>query len=181
MQQTQTASEPRKPYTGLITMHGLGELVVPSDYDHDKCLSALRQNLRGPFFSFDPDISDEHFSRTTVRLAPGQRIRVEALRQLNPGETRAENRLDFLKKEGALLTGPQGAALVIGQMRGKLGQGYRFAFFDDHRALWKRSRWGNNPMLPWVEVRNDGLISLCLTEFDRPMDMKDAVIAMFWA
>lgn len=120
----------------------LGIITVPDDYVYDIRLDSFGKKNREKFYYYNENITDKNFSKATVQLTPGRKLRVKIFKQVVPGTTTSEERMAFLKSQNAVLTGAQGASLVFEQKRDELPRGYWYASFDERDALWKDAGGG---------------------------------------
>ena len=76
------------------------------------------------------EIADKNFKTRSIALKPGQEYEVSVFKQVYPGYTTYDERLDFVKneQEGTVLVGVQGIALIFELAPGKLQEGYYQSF-----------------------------------------------------
>ena len=152
--------EPTEKFTLLAD---LGTITVPKNYVHGKQLGSLN---RKEFYYFDNDITDKNFSNPSHILKPSEKLWVRAFKQVVPGSTTSEERMDFLSKMNAIHTGAQGASLVYQQKKDLLPKGYWYCSFDEKDRLWKDA--GGNHRVPDVNAYTDGDFKFCLGYFEKP-------------
>ena len=88
------------------------EIIVPKNYNHDTRLDTFATNNYKNFASFSPQISDANFSNVKTKLKPGQ-VMIVKLFSITEGFITPEDCRNFLRKQNAVLTGPQGTSLVF--------------------------------------------------------------------
>ena len=132
----------------------LGTIVVPADYDHATLLASFREQNEKPFYCYDEAITDQHFAKPSRVLKPGDRLQVQAYKQVGSGETSSEQRLAFLDSQHAVYTGAQGATLVWAQKSSQLPKGFWYCSFDRKERLWKDA--GGIHRVPFVYAYSGG-------------------------
>ena len=164
-------AEPTEKFGLLVD---LGILTVPDNYVQGKQLGSMN---RKDFIYFDSDITDKNFSNPTRVLKPGDKFHVLAYKQIVPGETTSEERMEFLAKQKAVLTGAQGASLVYQQKRNLLPKGFWYCSFDEKKRLWKDA--GGGRRVPYVRAFSDGDFEFNLGYFERPWNAHNGVLLCF--
>ncbi len=154
----------------------LGEIVVPDNFDHGKCLEVFSKENRKKFYYFNDAITDANFPSPSRVLKPGDKLWVRAFKQVVPGETTSEERMKFLATKNAIHTGAQGASLVYQQKRSQLPKGYWYCSFDEKDRLWKDP--GGYHRVPFVSAYSGGVFSFSLGGFGGPWG-DDRVILCF--
>lgn len=114
----------------------LGVVTVPEDYDHATALATFGKQNGKKLAYYNPAITDQNFSDPTRILKPGDKLRVCAFKQTVNGTTTSEERMNFLRRQGAIFVGAQGASLVFDQKRDQLPKGLWYASFDEKDRLW---------------------------------------------
>jgi len=130
------------------------EIIVPDNYDHTTQLASFANENRGKFYGYDNAITDENFGNATTKLAPGRKFAVKIFRQAIPRSTTSEERMAFLRSQGVVFTGAQGASLVFTQKRDELPKGFGYSSFDEKEALWTDS--AGNHRVPCLYHSSDG-------------------------
>jgi len=130
------------------------EITVPTDYVHGTRLSSFKKQHAEKFYYYNDDITDKNFSKATTKLTPGQKFAVKIFRQIVSGRTTSEERMEFLRSQGAIFTGAQGASLVFEQKRDELPKDFAYVSFDEKEALWKDS--DGHRRVPYLCRHSDG-------------------------
>lgn len=153
----------------------LGIIVVPEDYDHATCLAKFREANRKKFAYYNADITDANFGKATTKLVSGRKLRIRAWKQIVPDTTTSEERLAFLAKQGSILLGAQGAALVFGEKRDQLPKGLWYASFDEKDALWLDA--GGDLRVPEVNANSNGNFNFNLGNFENVWNDNNAFLS----
>lgn len=142
----------------------LGVIVVPDDYDHATRLAMFKERYYDEFCNYSDAITDENFGNPSRILKAGDRLRVRAFRQV-VDSTSPEDRLAFLATRDAVLTGAQGASLVLEQKRDELPRGKWCTSMDeeDHLPFVE-----GHHRVPDVGVGSDGDPQFQLVEYEYP-------------
>jgi len=143
-----SGSKPTEKFELLVD---LGIITVPDNYVHEKQLGLMN---RKKFYFFNSDITDKNFPKPTRIMKPGDKFHVLVYKQVVSGNTTSEERMEFLKKQNAILTGAQGSSLVYEQKHDQLPKGYWYCSFDEKDRLWKDSVGDHR--VPYVDVYTDG-------------------------
>ncbi len=146
----------------FVLLADLGEIVVPSDYDHATWLQVFRERNYEQFCYYSDAITDTNFSNPTRVLKPGDRLSLRVFRQAG-GITTSEERLAFLATQNAVLVGAQGAALAWERKRAELPTGYSHASMDAKERLFEDA--DGNHRLPAVLSDSDGDFDFRLGRF----------------
>lgn len=143
----------------------LGIVTVPNTYCHKNAIAVFRQRYQ-KIILINDNISDEHFANPTRILKPGDRFRVRVFRQICRKCTTSNERMDFLRNEGAVFLGFQGLAVVAEQMRSKLPRGKIYTSFDEKERLWQDPGGAHNvPQLTvYAGSRDDYSLALMFFE-----------------
>jgi hypothetical protein len=149
----------------------LGIITVPENYVHGEQLDSMN---RDEFYSFNEAITDKNFSNPSRILKPGDKLWVRAFKQVVPGNTTSEDRMDFLSKMNAIHTGAQGASLVCQQKRNLLPKGYWYCSFDEKDHLWKDSDGSHR--VPFVAAHSDGAFKFGLGYFEYAWDGRNMIL-----
>jgi hypothetical protein len=134
----------------------LGIITVPEYYQHGTFLKIFTQRYRQKFKWFNQDFLDENYPNPSHVLTPGERLWVRIYRQV-AAETTSEERLTFLRRRQALLTGAQGLAVLYDHIvsnGGSLPEGYRHFSYDVESRLFRGSQ--GHPRLPSMDEATDG-------------------------
>lgn len=143
----------------------LGYITVPDDYNHTTCLAVFKKKNREKFYDYNNSITDANFLNPTRILRPGDKLRLRAFKQVVPGTTTSEERMDFLhKQKGNVFVGAQGAAHAFEQKREQLPKGYWYAAFDEKDALWEDAVGYHR--VPSVRASSDGFFEFDLGVFE---------------
>ena len=129
-----------------------------------KLLKSFRKQNKKQFYSYNEDITDEHFATPSRVLKPGDRLQVQAYKQVGSGETSSEQRLAFLDSQHAVYTGAQGATLVWAQKSSQLPKGLWYLSMDQKECLWKDA--GGYRRVPHVDADSDGAFIFELGGFE---------------
>ncbi len=137
-----SSSEESVPSVPVVEKFGLlkdlGTIIVPNEYVHATRLRQYRQTFNTRQYQIDPNITDHHFSSPTVELIPGRRLHIIVFQQISFSTTTFKERLAFLQRRNALLTGAQGAALVLTERSERLPKEiWKITSFDCRQALWR--------------------------------------------
>lgn len=126
-------------FTKFALLVDLGIITVPEDYDHETQLAKFKERYQGDdfktFLVYSEEITDANFSNPTRTLHPGERLRVQAFKQIVSGATTYEERMEFLATQKAVYVGAQGASLVFTQKHSQLWKGV-----DSYASLDKKDR-----------------------------------------
>ena len=95
-------------------------VVVPQNYHHATRMATFKKEYQGrEFFFYSKNITDKNYSKTTIKLVPGQKFLVKVFRIEDwvKGEKllTSDDCLVFLRSQKAVLVGPQGASLAYEQ------------------------------------------------------------------
>lgn len=131
-----TTERPAASQTSFALHVDLGIVTVPDDYDHGTWLEKFRTQHSGDFEFFDTDIRDEHFPQPSYKLSPGSMFRACVFEQVVSRPTGIYERMDYLRAQGVVFTGAQGAALVWKQKRNLLPRRQSFLSLDTPDRLW---------------------------------------------
>ncbi len=153
----------------------LGEIVVPEGYGHTTALTTFHMQHRGAFYGYNEDITDKNFPNPSRILQPGDRLGVQAFRQV-VSSTTSEERLAFLATQDAVLTGAQGASLVWKQKRDLLPKG-RWYLSMDHRD--RLPFVVGYRRVPLVYAGSVGGFDFGLGHFGNPWN-RDKILLCFW-
>lgn len=149
----------------------LGVVTVPEEHR----LTSFRRKNRSLFWHCDPAITDDNFRSPTCILKPGDRLQVQAFKQVGLVATTVEERLEFCRRQqGNVFVGAQGIPLVFEQKCDRLPKGFWYAFLDTRERLWKDT--GGCHGVPNLVVLRRGIFDLDLTCFERGLDEGDAFI-----
>lgn len=147
----------------FVPLVDLGVVTVPED----PRLATFNRENRRRFFHYEEAITDVNFSNPTRILKPGDKLEVRAFRQVAPGTTTTEERLEFCQRQkGNVFVGAQGATLVFEQKRNQLPRGLWYGFFDRRERLWKDARGCCG--VPNLVVLRSGDFDFDLECFERP-------------
>lgn len=130
--------KPTAPVEKFEVLVDLGVITVPDDY------------------MINPVFCGMNFSNPSRVLKPGDKLRVEACRQIVPGTTTSKERMAYLERceGGNVYLGAQGIELVIEQKIGQLPRDYWYGSFDREENLPEDS--GGRRRVPFVSVHSDG-------------------------
>ncbi len=146
----------------------LGTIRVPNNYMHATHLSTFKAKHQSgevkSFYSYNGDITDEHFPKPTRILKPGDKLHVRAWKQIVEGTTTTKERMDFLAQRKSIYTGAQGASIVFEQKRDQPPKGYWYASFDKKERLWKDAC--GDHWVPRVDAGSDGGFDFGLGDFE---------------
>jgi len=118
-------------------------------------------------------ITDANFSNQSRILKPGDELGVRVFRQVVPGKTTAEERLEFCRRlEGNVFVGAQGVLPIFQQKRDKLPKGLRYNSFDNKECLWKDSSGCYG--MPSLVALSRGGFNFDISCFENPLDDRDA-------
>ncbi|MFH1473224.1 MAG: hypothetical protein ABIF06_02330 [bacterium] len=152
--------EPEK----FVLLADLGIITVPEDYEHETRLADFRRAHGKKFYSFNDALTDTNFSNPSRVLKPGDRLAVTAYKQIMSGTTTSEERMTFLRSQGSVFTGAQGASLVFEQKRDRLPKGYWYASFDEPERFWVDADGYHR--VPRVDAHSDGAFHFHLGFFE---------------
>ena len=111
------------------------QFTVPEGYNHSTQLASFSKENRKKFYSYNDNITDENFAKTTNKLVPGKTYEAKIF-----GITKwvtSEDCLAFLKTQNAILVGAQGISVVWQQAKENLPKGKYTLSFDEKNALWR--------------------------------------------
>ena len=111
------------------------QFTVPEGYNHSTQLASFSKENRKKFYSYNDNITDENFAKTTNKLVPGKTYEAKIF-----GITKwvtSEDCLAFLKTQNAILVGAQGISVVWQQAKENLPKGKYTLSFDEKNALWQ--------------------------------------------
>ncbi|MEK7639263.1 MAG: hypothetical protein AAB388_03840 [Patescibacteria group bacterium] len=163
-----TSADGSKKFALLVD---LGTIVVPENYEHETALARFATANRGKCYYFNNLLTDANFNHPSRVLKPGDRLQVRAFHQIVSGTTTSEERLAFLRTQGAVFTGAQGAALVFEQKRNQLPKGKWYASFDEMECL---PSLENYHRVPDVYASTDGDFSVDLGYFEEVWHQRHA-------
>ena len=153
----------------FVPLVDLGKITVPTG--HRLVVFGKRSYKR--FWHYDKALTDQNFPNPTRILKPGDRLWVRAFRQVVPGTTTSEERIDFCRRqEGNVFVGAQGASLVFDQKRDLLPKGLWYGSFDQREHLWKDTSGCYG--VPNLVALRGGSFDFDLRCFERPRDDGDA-------
>jgi|GEM_PF-1297389 len=152
----------------------LGEITVPDNFKHSKCLEVFRKENRKKFYYFNDAITDKNFPNPSRILKPGDKLWVRAFKQVTPGETTSEERMKFLATQNAIHTGAQGASLVFEQKHGQLPKGFWYCSFDEKDRLWEDA--DGDHRVPYVSAYSVGAFQFVLGIFEYPWNDVNCVL-----
>ena len=145
----------------------LGILVVPADYDHATALLSFRNRNREKLSDYNKGITDKHFPNPSRILKPGDRLWVQAWRQVSAVSTSSEQLMKFLDSINSQYTGVQGLALVFDQKRDQLPKGQWYTSMDEKDRLWKNA---NGYRLPGLNAYSDSEFDIGCDDFEGTWD-----------
>ena len=149
----------------FVPLVDLGVVTVPVD----PRLATFGRENRKRFFHYEEAITDANFSNPTRVLKPGDELEVQAFRQVVPGATTTEERLEFCRRQnGNVFVGAQGVSLVFELKRNQLPRGLWYGSFDQKKNLWKDARGCYG--VPNLVVLRSGDFDLDLECFEQPRD-----------
>ena len=128
------------------------QFTVPEGYNHSTQLASFSKENRKKFYSYNDNITDENFAKTTNKLVPGKTYEAKIF-----GITKwvtSEDCLAFLKTQNAILVGAQGISVVWQQAKENLPKGKYTLSFDEKNALWQDA-YGNH-RVPDMYRHSDG-------------------------
>ena len=147
-------------------------LVVPYGYDHATRLASFRREHGRELSYCNPNITDEKFSRVTIRLVPGRRLKVKVFQITQ--QVSSEDCLAFLRTQNAVFVGAQGASLAYELARDQLPVSRGSISFDKRKALWKDIdgyRWE-----PSVVRGSDGRFSFYIDLFNSVLSEENCLL-----
>lgn len=125
------------------------EITVPLDYKHEEQISLLVAKMKEAEMDTSmpsryDGLTDENFSRVSAKLKPGEAYKVR-IYSILPGKNNSlmvtsVECLEFLKSQGAILTGAQGLSLAYRFNSDKFPERRWVMSFDEKDALWKNER-----------------------------------------
>lgn len=124
--------EKEKPHFKFVTSF---DVAVAANYDHATRLDTFKRGHGEEFYFYNADITDEHFTKATTKLAPGRKLVVKIFQITR--RVSSEECLAFLKTQKAVLVGAQGATLAYGEGKDQLPKGRWHISFDEKEALWE--------------------------------------------
>lgn len=134
-------------------------IVVPEDYDSSKCFASIILKYPRAFYYYHNAISDKNYAKATVKLNPGEKIKV-GVYQIKKMAT-FEDCMAKLCLERAMFVGAQGLALIWEQKRDELPKGrFHILSFDEEKALWKDSSGAYQ--LPYINRGSDNAFKFSL-------------------
>lgn len=166
--------EPIAPAEKFGFLADLGIITVPKDYVHETRLATFLKQNRKKFYGVNDNITDVNFSNPSRILKPGDQFRVRAFKQIVDGTTTSEERLAFLATQRAVLTGEQGASLVLEEKRDQLPKGYWYSSFDEKERLWKDADGLHR--VPYVDAFSGGGFDFGLGYFEGVWNDFDALL-----
>ena len=126
----------------------------------------------------DPRINDQNFSNPSRVLKLGDRLQVRLFTVV--GYASPDESLAFLKLQGAVFTGVQGAALVYEQKRYVLPKMVRCYSFDEQDRLWVDPADGSHrTLVPSVIAVTDIQFCLHLSSFHEHLHPTDNALLCF--
>ena len=140
------------------------DILVPADYVHATRLTSFAEAHRSEFYYYDSNLTDQNFSRATVQLKPGQKLKVDIF-QIQE-QVSSEDCMAFLHTQKAILTGAQGASLVYEQKRQDLPKNRGHISFDEKENLWKDA--DGRHRVPYIYAYSDGVFRFRLGYFESP-------------
>ncbi len=140
--------------SNFVMYASLGEIEVPSDYNHDTCLSTFCIRNSASCL-VHPDLTDEHFgnapgvlpvakrkvsswkrtSNPSRVMRAGEAYRVSLYTQGRDNVSSSQERLDFLNSLDSVFLGVQGMCLVFDQKEEMLPKTFRLLCMDDPAHL----------------------------------------------
>jgi hypothetical protein len=87
-------------------------LVVPADYRHATQLQTFAARFDHDFKTFDKQLTDANFARTTDALQPGRTYRAQVYTVPNKQKLSSADGLKFLAEQRGLLVSAQGLSLI---------------------------------------------------------------------
>ena len=121
------------------------EIVIPDSYLHGKRLHDFTQRASKQFYFLNPEITDKNFEGASNELKPGERF---AVKMFSVDQTQAGAEcVAFIKSEGGILVGTQGASLVWELNQRKLPKGKWIVSLDEESSLLKDGDDSRVPMI----------------------------------
>jgi len=168
----------------FVLLVDLGIITVPKGYVHGTRLATFKKQNQKKFYGYNDAISDENFPNPSHILKPGDKLHVQAFKQIVPGQTTSAERMAFLATQKAVHVGAQGASLVFELKRDELPKGKWYASFDEEDRLWRDA--GGYRRVPIVRACsgggfgfglgnfgdpwNDGNVLLCFRDLEKSLD-----------
>lgn len=108
--------ETKKLFSVLVDF---GTISAPCNYDHENYLDNFQMYNRGDFhYGYHDKLTDSNFSNPSRIILPGDTFHVIAFSQeIFTEYATMQESLDFLKKQGSVFVGAQGAGLLWLQKR----------------------------------------------------------------
>ena len=142
-------------------------------------LALFAQANREKLAYYNSGITDANFPKPSRILMPGQRLAVQAFKQIVVGSTTSIERMEFLRSQNAVFVGAQGLTLVFDQKRNQLAKNKKYVSSDERDRFWSvslgfrvpellaDSRGGFSLRLGYFgPVWDDGTLLLCFCEVE---------------
>ena len=151
------------------------QFTVPEGYNHSTQLASFSKENRKKFYSYNDNITDENFAKTTNKLVPGKTYEAKIF-----GITKwvtSEDCLAFLKTQNAILVGAQGISVVWQQAKEQFPKGKWTVSFDEKDAFWQDAHGSHR--VPRVGRDVDGDWSFSLGGFEDDWRGSDCLLCLF--
>ncbi len=111
-----TINQKKRSTDFTISLANEFEIIIPSDYDHDKEVNRFLEKFTKDFYRIEPEIKAELFKNASVKLKPGNTYLAKIFTVRVPYENimgvEMKKVIAFLKKQELLLVGVRGLTLV---------------------------------------------------------------------
>lgn len=133
-----------------FTASKIFSIQIPSDYDHITQLKRFKEyfenNNHRSYDYFNDNVTDEHYSKASIKLTPNKTYQVIILPVPHDRFTLTES-LELLKRNSAVPVGAQGLSIVCQLAEGELPAGMFVWSIDEEEKLWKGGI-GNSYKIP---------------------------------
>jgi hypothetical protein len=144
-----------------------GVVTVPANYDHTTQCTSFKRKFNDRSLEFHHHLTDANFQDLSDILKPGDKLWVQAFKQIVPSYTTYEERVAFLNRQDSALVGVHGALLILEHLEQKnltkgLPRGYIYSSFGskDKDFVESGSNISKFRSLPYIDVSKYGHLRL---------------------
>jgi hypothetical protein len=153
------------------------EIVIPDRYSQNIQLGSFGETIRKNkhTYYFNPNLKDVNFMKTSQKLKPGESYEVKFFKVIQ--NIPIIECLNFMKSQGALMTGAQGLTLLFEMYKYIIPSSGWVVSIDEKITLWKDDQ-GFAKVLA-IGKRSDGDVTFELIDFDGNLSRGDCFMCFF--